>query len=154
MSNNNTFLNGANAPYVAELFFKFKQDKNSIDSSWVSFFQSLNDDEISVLSDFRGPKWKNRTTRVIENLDYSEIKKVVPSIDTTSFKNSTLDSIRALRLIRAYRVNGHLIASLDPLNILQKNNHSELDYKSYGFTKHDLDRLIFIDGSLGLDPRL
>ena len=121
MSNKDTFLNGANAPYVAELFIKYKQNKESIDSSWVNFFQSLNEDEISVLSDFRGPKWKKRNTKIIENLDFKEIKKIVPQINSESLKISTLDSIRALRLIRAYRINGHLIADLDPLDMLKKN---------------------------------
>ena len=43
---NDSFLNSSNAPYVAELFFKYKNDKNSVDESWVSFFNSLNEDEI------------------------------------------------------------------------------------------------------------
>ena len=64
---------------------------------------------------------------------------------------SSLDSIRALRLIRAYRVNGHLIANLDPLNISKKDYHLELDYKSYGLSNNDLNKEIFIDGSLGLE---
>ena len=57
---NNTFLTGANAPYVAELYFKFQQDKHSIDPSWVNFFNSLNEDEVSILRDFKGPTWKEK----------------------------------------------------------------------------------------------
>ena len=72
-------------------------------------------------------------------------------MDFNSFKTSTLDSIRALRLIRAYRINGHLIANLDPLDLHEKIYHPELDYKSYGFSENDLNREIFIDGSLGLE---
>ena len=151
MSKKNTFLSGANAPYVAELFFKFKQDNQSVDSSWINFFQSLNESEISVISDFKGPKWKQRTTKIIENLDFKENINAISEINSDSFRNSTLDSIRALRLIRAYRINGHLIANLDPLNMYEKNNHLELDYKSYGFKESDLDHQIFIDGSLGLE---
>jgi len=44
-----------------------------------------------------------------------------------------------------------LIANLDPLNLHEKIYHPELDYKSYGFSENDLDREIFIDGSLGLE---
>ena len=40
---NDSFLNSANAPYVAELFFKFKEDPTSIDKTWSKFFNSLND---------------------------------------------------------------------------------------------------------------
>ena len=49
---NDSFLNSANAPYVAELYFKYTQNPKSIDESWKSFFSSLNEDEISIISDF------------------------------------------------------------------------------------------------------
>ncbi|MDC0342628.1 2-oxoglutarate dehydrogenase E1 component [Alphaproteobacteria bacterium] len=148
---NDSFLNSANAPYVAELYFKYTQNPKSIDDSWKSFFSSLNEDELSVLSDFGGPEWKKRNTNVIDDISFDKVVRSSASLDFASFKTSTLDSIRALRLIRAYRVNGHLIANLDPLNLHEKNYHPELDYKSYGFTDNDLDREIFVDGSLGLE---
>ena len=148
---NDSFLNSANAPYVAELYFKYTQNPKSIDDSWKRFFSSLNEDELLVLSDFGGPKWKKRETKVIDDISFDKVVRSSASVDFASFKTSTLDSIRALRLIRAYRVNGHLIANLDPLNLHEKNYHPELDYKSYGFTDNDLDREIFVDGSLGLE---
>ena len=85
------------------------------------------------------------------SLEDIAIIRSIPNIDFDTFKTSTLDSIRALRLIRAFRMNGHLIADLDPLKILKRDYPSELDYKSYGFSESDLEREIFIDGSLGLD---
>ena len=148
---NDSFLNSANAPYVAELYFKFTQNPKSIDESWKSFFSSLNEDELSIISDFGGPEWKKRDTNVIDDISFDKVVRSSSAVDFNSFKTSTLDSIRALRLIRAYRINGHLIANLDPLNLHKKNYHPELDYKSYGFSEHDLDREIFIDGSLGLE---
>ncbi|MDC0453523.1 2-oxoglutarate dehydrogenase E1 component, partial [Alphaproteobacteria bacterium] len=148
---NDSFLNSANAPYVAELYFKYTQNPKSIDDSWKSFFSTLNEDELSVISDFGGPEWKKRDTNVIDDISFDKVVRSSANVDFASFKTSTLDSIRALRLIRAYRVNGHLIANLDPLNLHEKNYHPELDYKSYGFTDNDLDREIFVDGSLGLE---
>ena len=62
----------------------------------------------------------------------------------------TIDSIRALMMIRAYRVRGHLIASLDPLGLEGERHHPELDPKSYGFSEADYDRPIYVDGVLGL----
>ena len=53
---NETFLNSANAPYIAELFFKYKDNPKSVDRSWSNFFNSLNGDELSILGDFGGPK--------------------------------------------------------------------------------------------------
>jgi len=148
---NDSFLNSANAPYVAELYFKYTQNPKSIDESWKSFFSSLNEDELSIISDFGGPEWKKRDTNVIDDISFDKVVRSSSSVDFNSFKTSTLDSIRALRLIRAYRINGHLIANLDPLNLHKKIYHPELDYKSYGFSENDLDREIFIDGSLGLE---
>ena len=148
---NDSFLNSANAPYVAELYFKYTQNPKSIDESWKSFFSSLNEDELSIISDFGGPEWKKRGTNIIDDISFDKVVRSSSAVDFNSFKTSTLDSIRALRLIRAYRINGHLIANLDPLNLHKKNYHPELDYKSYGFSENDLDREIFIDGSLGLE---
>ncbi|MGY8752083.1 MAG: 2-oxoglutarate dehydrogenase E1 component, partial [Fidelibacterota bacterium] len=107
-------------------------------------------DELSVLSDFGGPEWKKRPSNVIDDVSFDKVFRADSNSDLNSFKTSTLDSIRALRLIRAFRINGHLIANLDPLNLIKKTHHSELDYKSHGFVENDLDRKIFIDGSLGL----
>ena len=59
------------------------------------------------------------------------------------------NSIRALQLIRSYRVRGHLEADLDPLGLDKRGHHPELDYRSYGFIEADLDRPIFINNLLG-----
>ncbi len=64
---------------------------------------------------------------------------------------ATQDSIRALMLIRAYRVIGHLAADLDPLGLADRRVHRELMPETYGFTEADLDRPIFIDRVMGLE---
>ena len=65
-------------------------------------------------------------------------------------RRAVLDSIRALMIIRAYRIRGHLVADLDPLGMRDQTVHPELDPVSYGFTEADMDRPIFIDNVLGL----
>ena len=72
------------------------------------------------------------------------------SVTDDQIKRAVLDSIRALMLIRAYRIRGHLVADLDPLGMRDQTPHPELDPKSYGFTDADMDRPIFIDNVLGL----
>ena len=64
---------------------------------------------------------------------------------------TTRDSVRALMLIRAYRVRGHLHANLDPLELAPRGDHEELHPSHYGFTDADLDRPIFLDNVLGLE---
>ncbi|GAA4724043.1 2-oxoglutarate dehydrogenase E1 component [Sphingomonas lutea] len=61
------------------------------------------------------------------------------------------DSIRAMMLIRTYRVRGHLAASLDPLGLYQRDLPADLTPAYHGFTEADLDRPIFIFGTLGLE---
>ena len=148
---NDTFLNSANAPYVAELYSKFRNDPESVDTTWKDFFNNLNEDDYSVLKDFGGPKWKERPSNIIDKNYITKVIKSNANYNSEEFRVSTLDSIRALRLIRAFRINGHLIADLDPLGISEREYPQELDYKNYGFKESDLEKEIFIDGSLGLE---
>ena len=60
-------------------------------------------------------------------------------------------SVRAIMMIRAYRMRGHLHANLDPLGLDPQKDHEELHPSSYGFTEADYDRKIFIDHVLGMD---
>ncbi len=148
---NDTFLNSANAPYIAELYSKYINDPESVDTTWKDFFNNLNEDDYSVLKDFGGPEWKERPSSIIDKNYITKVIKSNTNYNSEEFRISTLDSIRALRLIRAFRINGHLIADLDPLGISEREYPQELDYKSYGFNESDLEKEIFIDGSLGLE---
>ncbi len=68
---------------------------------------------------------------------------------TEQMRAATIAWLRALMLIRSYRVRGHLEARLDPLGLQIPKPHAELDPRSYGFTDSDLDKPIFIDNVLG-----
>ena len=61
------------------------------------------------------------------------------------------DTLGARMLIRAYRTRGHLIAKLDPLELVSRREHPELKPKTYGFTKDDYDRPIYIGGAFGYE---
>src|ERR1041385_4963963 len=70
-------------------------------------------------------------------------------VSAADVQQATRDSIRALMLIRAYRIRGHFHAKLDPLGLEPEKNEEELDPRSHGFTEADFDRKIFIDKVLG-----
>ena len=53
-------------------------------------------------------------------------------------------------MIRAFRIRGHLIADLDPLKLFENKDHPELNPETYGFTKKDNNKKIFLDNVLGL----
>ncbi|THG02997.1 hypothetical protein TEA_023582 [Camellia sinensis var. sinensis] len=54
------------------------------------------------------------------------------------------ESMRLLLLVRAYQVNGHMKAKLDPLGWEQREIPDDLDPALYGFTEADIDQEFFI----------
>ena len=53
-----SFLDGANAPYIEDLYARYEADANSVDAEWQSFFQSLKDDARNVAENAHGPSWR------------------------------------------------------------------------------------------------
>ncbi|CAA9525542.1 MAG: 2-oxoglutarate dehydrogenase E1 component [uncultured Sphingomonas sp.] len=70
--------------------------------------------------------------------------------DEAAIRRAAEDSIRAMMLIRTYRVRGHLAADLDPLGLAKLELPADLTPEFHGFTAADMDRPIFIGGVLGL----
>jgi 2-oxoglutarate dehydrogenase E1 component len=139
-----TFLTGANAGFIAELYTRFLHNPGSVDESWRRFFSEIGEDGSTVLAELRGPSWGKREAPVVGNGPSAAVET-----DAEALRRATTDSIRALQLIRAYRVRGHLEADLDPLGLEKRGPYPELDYRTYGFTEADLDREIFINNLLG-----
>ncbi|TIT96359.1 MAG: hypothetical protein E5W39_19175, partial [Mesorhizobium sp.] len=74
------------------------------------------------------------------------------SLSDADVHQATRDSVRAIMMIRAYRMRGHLHANLDPLGIAKPlEDYNELSPENYGFTAADYDRPIFLDNVLGLE---
>ncbi|MDQ4086553.1 MAG: 2-oxoglutarate dehydrogenase E1 component, partial [Pseudomonadota bacterium] len=66
-------------------------------------------------------------------------------------EQAATDSIRAMLLIRTYRVRGHLAADLDPLGLHQRDLPADLTPEFHGFSPDALDRPIFLGGTLGFE---
>ena len=124
---------------LKQLYIAYSKDKNSVNIDWQEFFNDLTPDASLFLEEFN----------LNNEISVKNINVNIP-LDQDS-RSTTLDSIRALMLIRAYRVRGHLKANLDPLKITASSNHPELNPESYGFKEKDMDRLIFIDNVLGIE---
>ncbi|MCP5372134.1 MAG: 2-oxoglutarate dehydrogenase E1 component [Hyphomicrobiales bacterium] len=161
-----SMLSGSNATYIAELYSRYLDNPNSVDASWVSFFDDLREDGRAILDELRGATWAPSETSVIRRGNgggaaaaaaepgYTAAgiaRGLADRASADQVRAATLDSIRALMMIRTYRVRGHLIANFDPLGLEGQTSHPELDPRSYGFTESDLDRPIFIDNVLGLE---
>src|SRR5213082_2468211 len=141
--NGTTFLSGANAEFIAELYARYLADPAAVDPSWRRFFAEMTDDAAAIRAERAGPPW----ARPLPPIEMPEAP--APAVNGAPVQQAAIDSIRALNLIRSYRVRGHLEADLDPLQLEQRRPHNELDYRSHGFTESDLDREIFIANLLG-----
>ncbi|WP_238364077.1 2-oxoglutarate dehydrogenase E1 component [Mesobacterium pallidum] len=167
-----SFMQGHNAEYLEQLYAQYANDPSAVDASWAEFFKAMGDDERSVKAEAAGPSWARGDWPPAPNDDLTAAldgqwpapaeakdagkkikeKAAEKGIEVTDdqVKQAVLDSIRALMLIRAYRIRGHLAADLDPLDLRAHVAHPELDPANYGFGAQDMDRPIFIDNVLGL----
>ncbi|MCM0020501.1 MAG: 2-oxoglutarate dehydrogenase E1 component, partial [Tagaea sp.] len=139
-----TLFNAGNAVFVAELLDRYRADPASVDPSWHGALREM-------LADGPGyyvPRWGREKSKVIGAADPSAAPPakgrgangaaaaaapIVEGLTEEQAKARTLDSIRAIMLIRAYRMRGHLEANLDPLGLTKREPHPELDPKHYGF---------------------
>ena len=149
-----SFLAGINSKQIDELYSQFLNDPSSLTSDWKSFFEGLGDDARNIIENFNGPSWSRKKHIKLKTAQKTE-EEIAKNILTTEFSGNTVkqaakDSVRAIMLIRAYRIRGHLIANLDPLKIQQRDEHPELKPETYGFSQKDYNRNIFLDGVLGL----
>jgi 2-oxoglutarate dehydrogenase E1 component len=71
--------------------------------------------------------------------------------DEAAIHRAANDSIRAMMLIRTYRVRGHLAAKLDPLGLAHYELPADLTPAGHGFAEGDLDRKIWLGGTLGFE---
>ena len=170
-----SFMQGHNAEYLEQMYARYAADPSAVDDAWADFFSQLGDAEMDVQKEASGPSWARKDWPPEPQDDLTsaltgewpmpavpaEAKGAAKKIQTKAeqkgvsvtdeqIQRAVLDSIRALMIIRAYRIRGHLAADLDPLGLRDTSNHPELDPKSYGFTEVDMDRPIFIDNVLGL----
>ncbi len=168
---NSSFLQGQNAAYVEALQARYAEDPSSVDAGWQAFFAGLNEAGADAARAARGPSWARRDwpptpsdelTAALDGQWGPEPAKTVAAkvqakaeergvkITDAQVQQAVIDSLRALMLIRAYRIRGHLEADLDPLGLEEQLPHPELRPETYGFTAADLDRPIFLDNVLGL----
>lgn len=170
-----SFLQGTNATYIDEIYARYEKDPFSVDAEWQDFFKSLNDQPGDISKNAQGPSWERANWPLTPQDDltsaldgnWAEVEKTVGAkiaakaqakggdksggLSSADLLQATRDSVRALMLIRSYRMRGHFHAKLDPLGIEAQRNREELDPRTYGFSEADFDRKIFLDHVLGLE---
>ncbi len=170
------FLYGGNAAWIEQLYAQYVDNPDSVPSSWRDFFRHVGDPGGDAKKAARGPAWANpnwpkaANGELVSALDgnwagvevalKSKLESKARAAATSAsapgptpedVHRQVQDSIKALMMIRAYRIRGHLAADLDPLKLEARADQPELDPASYGFGPDDMDRRIFIDHVLGLE---
>jgi len=168
-----SFLGGANAAYVERLLSAYEADPASVPPGWRDFFREMGvtpqrgngpvAPAPSGAPSWARPDWPLAADGELADAligDFGGAPAARAEAEPAAFpepptsedvRQATRDSVRALMMIRAYRMRGHLHANLDPLGLEQRHDHGELHPETYGFADEDYDRKIFIDGVLGLE---
>ncbi len=107
------------------------------------------------------PRWAQRDAEgdFTQALDPTAMKIAVAQAaekagkpaDPKAIEQAAADSIRAMLLLRTYRVRGHLAADLDPLGLSKQELPADLDPEYHGFSGEALDRPVYLGGNLGLE---
>jgi 2-oxoglutarate dehydrogenase E1 component len=170
-----SFLYGSNAAFIEDLHSRWAADPASVSAEWRTFFDQLRDNAETVKASGAAGGWGRPVTSEPTEAEAvfdgrwptpkpdpkkaaaapaaaapAQAPSAPADISAEAVRAAAHDSIRALMLIRSYRVRGHLQANLDPLGIEQAVQNPELTPEFYGFSGADLDRPIYLDGVLGL----
>ena len=130
-----SFLYGGNAGYIEELYAQWQEEPASVGDEWRDFFSALKDDAEDVTRNARGASWKKpgwpqaANGELVSALDgnWAAVEKHIATkvkekaksnglaVSGEDVLRATRDSVRAIMMIRAFRMRGHLHANLDPL---------------------------------------
>ena len=160
-----SFLHGTNSAFIEQMYEKYLHNPLSVPTDWQTFFSGISDQPSNEMKDASWSEYKDIKSNngdLVSAIDgnwpdevrsfENELKSSnAINIHEGTSKNATLDSIRAIMMIRAYRIRGHLKANLDPLGLIEKIEHTELQPETYGFKAEDMERQIFLDNVLGLE---
>ena len=138
-----SFLYGGNAGFVEDLHARWAANPGSVEPSWRAFFEQLRDQARDVIAASAPPPWTPEPIAEPRPDWLSAIDGLWPALDAKlearigaaqpaatadEIRARTLDSLRAIMMIRAYRMRGHLRANLDPLGLaVTQGDASELD---------------------------
>ena len=139
------FLSKSNSAFIEEMYMKFINNDPNLPDSWREYFNEIGDEADVVIKEINGPSWSRKPKKQLINDKQKDFQNN-GTLTQIEIMRSNANSIKAVAMIRSYRQRGHLIAKLDPLNLLKADYLDELHPESYGFKKEDYNRKIFLDG--------
>ena len=135
---------GGNAAYLENLYELYLEDQNQVPEDWREFFSTLpkNSKENDVSH-----------AAIVEQ--FTKLAQGNFRVSNLSTKNVPVDhelkQIQVLRLINAYRLQGHLHAQIDPLGMREilDQNASELSLEQHGLSVNDMGTVFNVETFVG-----
>ena len=147
-----SFLGNNSSEFIEELYAQYITNPQGLTEEWKEFFKGLKDNKELIINTVNGPSWSPKKKKKFTRMNGEKINdQSVDNVDISGDKENAKNSIRVSTLTRAYRIRGHMIANLDPLSLLKREEHSELKPETYGLSKKDENKKIFLDGTLGME---
>jgi len=145
-----SFLTKSNSAFLEQMYLKYINKDLDLPSDWKNYFDDLGDELDLVVNEIKGPSWApiKKQINIVEKKPKKEVHSngSVKNVISENNLQNNIDSIKAVELIRAYRLRGHLLAKLDPLGLKKTEYLEELHPEYYGFKKSDYKREIFLNG--------
>jgi len=147
-----SFLSKSNSAFIESLYLKYINSDPELPQSWKEFFDGLDDEKKNILNEIQGPSWAPKKINIKKIIDKGKISAKESSNELVSsredYEKEKKQSVKAIALIRAYRIRGHLIANLDPLGMMERKYLHELHPADHGFKKEDYSKKIFLHSYL------
>ena len=154
-------VEGVSPGFVEALYRRYLTSPQSIDPAWRNWFEGV--EQTASGPSWARPNWPpTETDALTAALDPTQMTvepkaaaakpaPAAPAASTDEVARAAADAIRAQMLIRTYRVRGHLAANLDPLGLSTRELPADLTPEYHGFAGADLDRPVYLGGTLGLE---
>jgi 2-oxoglutarate dehydrogenase E1 component len=127
-------LSGGNAAYVEELYELYLHDPNTVPEEWRTYFQKLPTNGSAAATDVSHSTVRDQFVLLAKNQ-----RRAQPVSAGSVSSEHEKRQVEVLRLIHAYRLQGHQAAKLDPLGLAQRPVPADLSMASYSLTDSDLD---------------
>ncbi len=152
-----SLLSGENLPFLEDLYAQYLEDAASVDESWRTFFEEHFDNGLkgraqpsfSPRSIFRPIEIAGNGAGQFSEARYEEFTDALHSTSVQTPGKTTKFAARVRALVRAYRLHGHLLATIDPLERPRPAATPELDPSTYGISASDMETPVLCEDLFG-----
>ncbi len=142
----NAHLYGGNLSYIEQLYETYLMDPSAVPQEWREEFDRLPKVGDNLTQDVPHSTIQEHFLYLAKNQ-----KRAAPAAVSSVSSEHEKKQVRVLRMINAYRVRGHQVATIDPLGLLEREDVPDLDPRFHELSEADYDT-VFQLGSLFFGP--